>query len=164
MSDLSQRMRRFASDTLSAQDITLHFHAPQQELHLDAEVRRQVFLIFKECINNIAPRQRHRCRSRVHDARSSFVVTDQRQQARFGTHGAATRPKWRQWFAEYATARGGIGRLPGSKFREWQWHTGAIRSATSSAPEKVNYPAHRHKWRNCFTATDVRQTSVCRAA
>ena len=54
LSDLSQRMRRFASDTLSAQDITLHFHAPQQELHLDAEVRRQVFLIFKECINNIA--------------------------------------------------------------------------------------------------------------
>lgn len=54
LSDLSQRMRRFASDTLSAHDITLRFHAPPQEISLDAEVRRQVFLIFKECITNIA--------------------------------------------------------------------------------------------------------------
>ena len=54
LSDLSQRMRRFASDTLTAKDIALQFHAPPQEVHLDAEVRRQVFLIFKEAINNIA--------------------------------------------------------------------------------------------------------------
>ena len=54
LSDLSQRMRRFASDTLTAKDIALRFHAPPQEVSLDAEVRRQVFLIFKEAINNIA--------------------------------------------------------------------------------------------------------------
>jgi signal transduction histidine kinase len=54
MSDLTQRMRRFASDTLTARDIRLRFRAPEQDLSLDADVRRQVFLIFKECINNIA--------------------------------------------------------------------------------------------------------------
>jgi signal transduction histidine kinase/ligand-binding sensor domain-containing protein len=54
LSDLTQRMRRFASDTLTARDIRLRFHAPEQDLSLDAEVRRQVFLVFKECVNNIA--------------------------------------------------------------------------------------------------------------
>lgn len=54
LSDLTQRMRRFASDTLTARDIGLRFRAPEQNLSLDADVRRQVFLIFKECVNNIA--------------------------------------------------------------------------------------------------------------
>lgn len=70
LSDLSQRMRLFASDTLSARDISLRFHAPEQDLNLDAEVRRQVFLIFKECINNIA---RH---SEATEVEIDFALTD----------------------------------------------------------------------------------------
>jgi ligand-binding sensor domain-containing protein/signal transduction histidine kinase len=53
--DLVQRMRRFASDVLSARDIEFVFRAPaDQELKMDADTRRQLFLVFKEAINNIA--------------------------------------------------------------------------------------------------------------
>ncbi|MDQ3754852.1 MAG: ATP-binding protein [Acidobacteriota bacterium] len=53
--DLTQRMRRFASDVLTARDIQFTFRAPDLERHLKvgADVRRQIFLIFKECVNNI---------------------------------------------------------------------------------------------------------------
>ena len=55
-SDLSQRMRRFASDLLTAQDIEFRFDAVETErlVKLDAHVRRQVFLIFKESVHNVA--------------------------------------------------------------------------------------------------------------
>ena len=54
--DLTQRMRWFAGETLSGCGIALHFSIPEQEreLRLSVETRRQVFLIFKECVNNIA--------------------------------------------------------------------------------------------------------------
>jgi ligand-binding sensor domain-containing protein/two-component sensor histidine kinase len=54
--DLTQRMRWFAGEILSGCGIALHFSAPEQEreLRLSVETRRQVFLIFKECVNNIA--------------------------------------------------------------------------------------------------------------
>jgi signal transduction histidine kinase len=53
--DLAQRMRRFAAETLEAQDIQLQFELPggNADLRLDAAVRREVFLIFKEAINNL---------------------------------------------------------------------------------------------------------------
>lgn len=53
--DLAQRMRRFASDLLSARNIELKFHT--LDTNFDKEMRtdkrRQVFLVFKEGINNI---------------------------------------------------------------------------------------------------------------
>ena len=54
-SDLAGRMRRFADDTLSARDIALRFVAGVNDgdTRLGADVRREVFLIFKETINNI---------------------------------------------------------------------------------------------------------------
>jgi signal transduction histidine kinase len=54
--DLTERMRWFAGETLSAQGISLDFRAsePAAERRLSADARRQVFLIFKECMNNIA--------------------------------------------------------------------------------------------------------------
>ena len=54
--DLSHRMRRFASDTLSARNIEFHLDAPNldRNVRVNAETRREVFLIFKEGINNIA--------------------------------------------------------------------------------------------------------------
>lgn len=53
--DLAQRMRRFASDIFTAKDIEFSFNVRETErlMKLDADVRRQVFLIFKECSNNI---------------------------------------------------------------------------------------------------------------
>src|SRR5262249_28674117 len=55
LSDLLQRMRRFASDVFTARHIAFQFRAPDQErdLELGANVRREVFLIFKESVNNI---------------------------------------------------------------------------------------------------------------
>jgi len=55
LSDLTLRMRRLASDLLSARRIALHFQAPaaEQSVPLGANLRREVFLIFKESLNNI---------------------------------------------------------------------------------------------------------------
>lgn len=55
LSDLTQRMRRFASDILSARDINFRFRAPDAEknIRLGADLRREVYLIFKECVNNL---------------------------------------------------------------------------------------------------------------
>ena len=54
--DLAHRMRRFASDRFSARNIEFHFDAPNpnQNVKVGAEVRREVFLVFKESVNNIA--------------------------------------------------------------------------------------------------------------
>jgi ligand-binding sensor domain-containing protein/signal transduction histidine kinase len=53
--DLTQRMRRFASDILSARDINFRFRAPdaEKDIRLGADLRREVYLIFKECVNNL---------------------------------------------------------------------------------------------------------------
>ncbi|HEX6625395.1 MAG TPA: ATP-binding protein, partial [Pyrinomonadaceae bacterium] len=55
LSDLTHRMRRFASDLLEARDIEFTFHAPpdDRDLRLGADLRREVYLIFKECVNNL---------------------------------------------------------------------------------------------------------------
>jgi ligand-binding sensor domain-containing protein/signal transduction histidine kinase len=55
LSDLRQRMRRFASDVFTARQIAFHFRAPDSErdIELGANVRREVFLIFKESVNNV---------------------------------------------------------------------------------------------------------------
>jgi PAS domain S-box-containing protein len=55
LSDLNQRMRRFAADVLTARNVELDFRAPAQDndLELGANIRREVFLIFKETVNNM---------------------------------------------------------------------------------------------------------------
>jgi PAS domain S-box-containing protein len=56
LSDLSQRMRHFASDVLTARQITLRFRTPalERDIALGANVRRELCLMFKEAVNNIA--------------------------------------------------------------------------------------------------------------
>ncbi len=56
LSDLVQRMRRFASDTLTARNIEPQFFFPaaEKDMRVGAESRREIFLIFKEAVNNIA--------------------------------------------------------------------------------------------------------------
>lgn len=55
LSDLKQRMRRFAADVLTSRNIDLDFRAPLDEtdIVLGANIRREVFLIFKETVNNL---------------------------------------------------------------------------------------------------------------
>lgn len=52
--DLVQRMRRFASDVFTGRGIKFEFTAPEIEadLQLGANIRREVFAIFKESVNN----------------------------------------------------------------------------------------------------------------
>jgi signal transduction histidine kinase len=60
LKDLIQRMRRFASDLLSGRNIAFRFHAPEgeQDPRLGADLRRELFLIFKESINNLVRHSR----------------------------------------------------------------------------------------------------------
>lgn len=53
--DLTRRMRGFASDIFTNRNIEFQFHAPERDrdLRLSPEVRRDVFLIFKEAVNNV---------------------------------------------------------------------------------------------------------------
>ncbi len=55
LDDLTHRMRRFASDVLTAQQIEFHFHAPEedQQIKIGANLRRELYLIFKESIHNL---------------------------------------------------------------------------------------------------------------
>jgi PAS domain S-box-containing protein len=55
LSDLTQRMRRFASDVFTARNIEFGFRAPlsENDVQMGANVRREVFLIFKETVNNM---------------------------------------------------------------------------------------------------------------
>ena len=55
LGDLSQRMRHFASDVLTARRIEFVFRAPdaERDVQVGANVRREIFLIFKEGVNNL---------------------------------------------------------------------------------------------------------------
>lgn len=52
---LTRRMRQYAEEILERRDIHLQFSAPVIEPHLrlGANIRRDLYLIFKECVNNI---------------------------------------------------------------------------------------------------------------
>jgi ligand-binding sensor domain-containing protein/two-component sensor histidine kinase len=54
--DLAHRMRRFASDLFTPSGVRVEFHAPeeQQDPHMGPDIRRQIFLIFKETLHNAA--------------------------------------------------------------------------------------------------------------
>ncbi len=56
MRNLAHRMRRFAEETLGERDVEVTFSAPEDDLEvsLGAEMRREIYLVFKECITNIA--------------------------------------------------------------------------------------------------------------
>lgn len=55
LSDLTGRMHRFAADVLTAGNIKLNWLAPalEKDISVGANVRREIFLIFKESINNM---------------------------------------------------------------------------------------------------------------
>ncbi|HEY6987008.1 MAG TPA: two-component regulator propeller domain-containing protein [Bryobacteraceae bacterium] len=53
--DLLQRMRRFASDLLSGSNIEFRFDvtAREQDIHIAPGMRREIYLVFKEALNNV---------------------------------------------------------------------------------------------------------------
>ena len=56
MNKVLARMRSFATEVLEPKDIELHLHFDEalQDVHLDMEQRRDLFLLFKEAVNNAA--------------------------------------------------------------------------------------------------------------
>jgi signal transduction histidine kinase len=54
--DVLQRMRRFAADIFTAKGIKFRFDAPEfdERVQFGADVRRELFVIYKEAVNNIA--------------------------------------------------------------------------------------------------------------
>jgi len=52
--DLTQRMRQFTADLLTAKNIEFRFAAPgpESDVPVETDIRREVFLIFKEALNN----------------------------------------------------------------------------------------------------------------
>jgi signal transduction histidine kinase len=64
LNDVILRMRRFAVDVLSAREIEVRFNEldTQGSCKLESDVRRQLFLVFKEAVSNVA---RHADAARV---------------------------------------------------------------------------------------------------
>ncbi len=56
LQDLIQRMRRFASEVFTARGIDFAFHAPAavDQVRMGADLRRHIFLVFKEAVTNLA--------------------------------------------------------------------------------------------------------------
>lgn len=54
LSDLVERMREFTNDLFGSDTVQFVFNAPADNVRLDPDIRRQVFSIFKETLNNIA--------------------------------------------------------------------------------------------------------------
>ncbi|QQS42163.1 MAG: hypothetical protein IPM63_04260 [Acidobacteriota bacterium] len=56
LQDTVQRMRRFASDLLAPKDIAFRFDVPDtnRTVRMDVDLRRQLYLVFKEAVNNAA--------------------------------------------------------------------------------------------------------------
>ena len=53
LSDLLQRMRRFASDVFTSRNIAFRFNTTaDNNIELGANLRREIFLVFKETVNN----------------------------------------------------------------------------------------------------------------
>jgi len=82
--DLSYRMRRFASDVFTSKQIHFKFTppAPEVDVNLSATVRRQIFLIFKESVNNLvrhSQTNRAEIELRIENGRLSLLVRDHGQ-------------------------------------------------------------------------------------
>ncbi|HKF42560.1 MAG TPA: ATP-binding protein, partial [Thermoanaerobaculia bacterium] len=62
MGNLVHRMRRFATDVLGGQGIEMRFvsSVADEDIKIGADVRRQIYLIFKESIHNIVRHSRAR--------------------------------------------------------------------------------------------------------
>lgn len=88
LGDLVQRMRRFANELLTARGMRLRADFPDNDgdLMLEPETRRQIYLIFKEAINNLA---RH---SNCNEAEISLRVENDWLKMRIADNGRGFNP------------------------------------------------------------------------
>ncbi len=79
--DLTRKMRQHAEEVFTLRDIELKFTAPDaaRDLKLDAHVRRDLYLVFKETVNNAARHSgcaRVEIEMRVEEARLTLTISD----------------------------------------------------------------------------------------
>jgi Signal transduction histidine kinase len=76
LSDLTYRMRRFAEDLLDAKDIdfTIRSTLDEKDTPLGADLRREIYLIFKECVNNLAKHSGCRNASLTFDTNGPWLI------------------------------------------------------------------------------------------
>ena len=111
LSELSHRMRRFASDMFTARNIKFQFRAQfDDDLQLGANVRREVFLIFKESVNNVV---KH---SRCTEAAAQFSIEDGRLTLQIKDNGQGFVPAVQNEPTNGMPVRGGNG-LPSMRQR-----------------------------------------------
>jgi PAS domain S-box-containing protein len=112
LSELSHRMRRFASDMFTARSIKFQFRAAHSDddLQLGANVRREVFLIFKESVNNVV---KH---SHCTEATAQFSIEDGRLTLQIKDNGQGFKPAALNDPANGVPVRGGNG-LPSMRQR-----------------------------------------------
>ncbi len=131
MSNLVHRMRRFATDVLGGQKIGVRFHSSvtEDDLKLAADVRRQLYLIFKESIHNVVRHsgvERGRRAARRWPRRLTLRVDRRRPRIRSGCRTRGPRAP------QHAKARGLHGRIRrdpvGSRARNDSDGDGAIRA------------------------------------
>ena len=86
--DLTQRMRQFGGDLLTARNIEFSFTAPglENDIRIETDVRREVFLIFKETITNAV---RH---SGCSSVQIIFGVNDNRLTLKVADNGSSYNP------------------------------------------------------------------------
>src|SRR6185312_12724216 len=86
--DLVRRMRQHAEQVFTTRGIRLTFRAPseEQDIRLRADIRRDVFLIFKEAVNNAA---RH---ARCSEVEIDFQIVDGRMSLRVCDNGGGFDP------------------------------------------------------------------------
>jgi ligand-binding sensor domain-containing protein/signal transduction histidine kinase len=89
LSDLKQRMRRFAADVLSVRNVEMRWSADDaaRDVELPMELRQQVYLIFKESINNIA---RH---AKATEVRIQLHVTNRQLALTVSDNGCGIQPR-----------------------------------------------------------------------
>ncbi len=85
--DLVRRMRRHAEEVFVTRDIRLDFRAPEPNLKLGVDVRRDLFLIFKEAVNNAV---RH---SRCSQVGIALTVSGQSLELEINDNGVGFDPK-----------------------------------------------------------------------
>jgi signal transduction histidine kinase len=89
MESLVRRMREFALDLLSSQGIDFELRTPEmgKPAELSLQARRQVFLIFKECIHNAS---RH---SRCSAVLAELRISDREAMLTIEDNGTGLRPE-----------------------------------------------------------------------
>ncbi|MBS1786108.1 MAG: ATP-binding protein [Acidobacteria bacterium] len=82
--DLTRKMRQHAEEVLTLRDIALRFTAPDsaQDVKLDVNARRDLYLVFKETVNNAARHSgcaRVEIELRIEGARLTLTISDDGQ-------------------------------------------------------------------------------------